>query len=305
VHASPMPVRDHLTEASRSGRFNPVGARRFLFALLAAAALASCVSGAAVSAPQHVGATQPPRSILNLLQFNVREGATDGRWSAVAAVIKASGADVVTLDEVNVKSIFGQIAAATGFHAFWVPGNDGYSVGILSRFPIRRCLQYLQPPIRHAAYGCRIPIAGTNWWIFGAHLYCCDEAVRLQEAELLISEMKKHPGNPVVLAGDLNSQTPGENDPADGPTLVIPKLLSAGYIDSYRELYTLQQSPGFTIASPPYGQFHRRFDYVFHTPNARAVTAQVIGSIADFTWPSDHAALHVTLVNRPAKPAPR
>lgn len=231
------------------------------------------------------------------------EGATGGRSAAVVAVIKASGADVVTLDEVNDKSIFGEIAAATRFHSVWVPGNDGYSVGILSRFPIRSCTQYLQPPIRHAAYGCRIAIGRTSWWIFGAHLYGFDEVVASQETALLISEMMKHPRNPVVLAGDLNAQTPGESSAraARAGLLVIPMLLKAGYIDSYRELRTAKQDPGFTITPPPYGQWERRLDYVFHSPAARAVAARVISSVAGFTWPSDHGALYVTLVNRPAK----
>jgi endonuclease/exonuclease/phosphatase family metal-dependent hydrolase len=270
---------------------------------LVTAAVIACVAATATSASRHLTVAQLPVSTLKLLQFNVMEGAEGGRWAAVAAVIKASGADVVTLDEVTDKDIFQQIVAATGFrHSVWIKANDSYSVGILSRFSIPRCFYYLQAPIRHAAYGCRIPIAGTNWWVFGTHLYCCDEAVRIQEAGLIISEMKKHPRDPVVLAGDLNSQTPGENDPADGPTLVIPRLRNAGYIDSWRELYTLQQNPGFTIAAPPYGQFHRRFDYVFHNRNARAAAAQVISSVTGFTWPSDHAALYVRLTNRAAKP---
>jgi endonuclease/exonuclease/phosphatase family metal-dependent hydrolase len=275
---------------------------RLVSSFVTAAAIA-CVVATAPSAARHLAVTQPSLSTLKLLQFNVMEGAEGGRWGAVAAVIKASGADVVTLDEVTDKDIFEQIVAATGFrHSVWIKANDSYSVGILSRFSIRRCFYFLQPPIRHAAYGCRIPIAGTNWWVFGTHLYCCDEAIRSQEAGLIISEMKKHPRDPVVLAGDLNSQTPGENDPADGPTVVIPKLRNAGYVDSFRELYTLQQNPGFTITPPPYGQMHRRFDYVFHTPNARATAAQVISSITGFTWPSDHAALYVRLTKRTPKP---
>jgi endonuclease/exonuclease/phosphatase family metal-dependent hydrolase len=268
-----------------------VRTRLLVVALLAAAALVP--AGAAPAA-------QAPLSTLKLLQFNVLQGATGGRGKGVVAVIKDSGADVVTLDEVNSKSVWDEIVAGTGFHGMWVQGNDGYSVGILSRFPLQSCTQYLQPPIHHAAYGCRIKINKTSWWVFGAHLYGFDELVRSQEMALIMAQMAKHPRLPVVLAGDLNAQTPGENE--QKTLLVIPNLLNAGWIDSFRELYTIQQSPGFTITPPPYGQWERRIDYVFHSKLARAVSAQVISSVSGYTWPSDHAALSVRLVNRPPLP---
>jgi endonuclease/exonuclease/phosphatase family metal-dependent hydrolase len=266
---------------------------------LVVALLAVLVAATSVAAAAPHESVQAPLSTLNLLQFNVLEGATGSRTAPVIAAIKTSGADVVTLDEVKVKSVFDQMAQATGFYSMWVPGNDGYSVGILSRFPLRNCQPYVQSPIRHAAYGCRVQIGRKSWWIFGAHLYCCDENVRAQEIAFLISEMKKHPRLPVVLAGDLNAQTPGENE--QKLLLVIPMLRTAGYIDSYRELRTAQQNPGFTITPAPYGQWERRIDYVFHSAAARAVAARVVSSVPGFTWPSDHAALHVKLVDRPAK----
>jgi endonuclease/exonuclease/phosphatase (EEP) superfamily protein YafD len=279
-----------------------IGIRRSWVFLAAAVA---CLVAAILARPANPG-TDAARhlSTLRLLQFNVLNGATGGRAAGVAAVIKASGADVVTLDEVNVRDIFNQIAASLGFHSYFVPGNDGYSVGILARFPIRRCFSYTQAPIQHAAYGCRIAIQETNWWIFGAHLACCDqETVRSQEAGLLISKMNEHPSDPVVLAGDLNSQTPGENDQT--PLLVIPSLRRAGYIDSFRELFTIQQDSGFTVSAPPFGTWERRLDYVFHNRRARATSARVISSVSGYTWPSDHAALAVKLINRPPKSATR
>jgi endonuclease/exonuclease/phosphatase family metal-dependent hydrolase len=277
-----------------------VVARRVLLAL-AGVVVAGVLGGAASSAPRRVTAKPPSASKLKLLQFNVLEGATGGRAAGVAAMIKASGADVVTLEEVTVKSIFEQIAADVGFHRYYVPGVSGYSVGILSRFPIRRCFGYNQAPLQRAAYGCRIPIAGTNWWVFGAHLGSgSDEVARSKEAAFLLARMNQQRAEPIVLAGDLNSQAPGENDQT--PLIVIPMLKQAGYIDAFRELHpSVQQNPGLTITSPPYGTWERRLDYVFHNSKARAIAARVINSVQGFTWPSDHAALAVTLISRPAK----
>jgi exonuclease III len=243
-------------------------------------------------------------STLKLLQFNVLQGATGGRAAGVVAVIKDSGADVVTLDEVNVPKIFDQIAAATQLHSYYVQSRDGYNVGILSRFRLGICTSYIQPPLHHGAFGCPIQIAGTTWWIFGAHLCpCSNENERVQEATFLLSQMKPHTQNaetPVVLSGDLNSRAPPETSPK--PLLVIPLLESSGYVDSFRELHTAQQDPGFTVSSPTYGGYwHHRVDYVFHSADVHATAARVISSVAGYTWPSDHAALYVTLVNG-AKP---
>jgi len=275
--------------------------RRVLLAL-AAVVVAGIVGGAASSAPGRLTASPPSSSKLKLLQFNVREGATGGRAAGVAAVIRASGADVVTLEEVTVKSIFEQIAAAVGFHSFYVPGVAGYSVGILSRFPLRRCFGYNQAPLQRAAYGCRIPIAGTNWWVFGAHLGSgSNEVARSKEAAFLLAQMNQHKTGPIVLAGDLNFQTPGENDRT--PLLVVPMLKQSGYVDSYRQLYpSIQQNSGLTITAPPYGTWERRIDYVFHNPKVRATSARVISSVQGFAWPSDHAALAVTLARRSGLP---
>jgi endonuclease/exonuclease/phosphatase family metal-dependent hydrolase len=222
-------------------------------------------------------------------------GATNGRAKAVAALIEHVKPDVATLDEVNVHSIFNHIAAMTGMYGYWVHANDHYAVGILSRVPLRNCTPYRQAPIQHAAYSCRVTLGKQNWWVFGAHLACCkNEQKRAQEAAIVISKMNLHPTQPVVLAGDLNSHTPGDPDPPP-KMLVIPALLRAGYIDSFRELHPLAQDPGLTVTAPPYGTLEARLDYVFHSKLARARAAKVIRSVPRHRWPSDHAALLVTL----------
>ena len=276
-----------------------VSLRRLLFMGMAAVLLCGCGAGGGISAtlpPATRPAPHPRRNTLRLLQWNVLQGATNGRARAVAALIKDLRPDVVTLDEVNVQSIFDHIASVTGMYAYWVQANDAYSVGILSRVPLHNCTPYRQAPIQHAAYSCRITLGNQNWWIFGTHLAPgnSQESRRAQEAALLISKMNLHPRRPVVLAGDLNSHTPGDPDPL--PTmLVIPELLQAGYIDSFRELHPVAQNPGLTISAPPYGTWEARIDYVFHSKPARAKSARVIRSVPGYTWPSDHGALLVTL----------
>jgi endonuclease/exonuclease/phosphatase family metal-dependent hydrolase len=271
-----------------------------LVLLVAAVAIAVTYGSTVLASPHPSPKKKPPLSTLKLLQFNVLSAA-QGRDAGVAAVIKESGADVVTLDEVAYKDIFDKIVARTGFHSVWVKSLDPYSVGILSRYPIRHCTPYVEPPMHHAAYSCEITIHGVRWWIFGAHLYPGgsegDEQTRAQEAAFLLAKMKALAPANVVLAGDLNSQTPGENE--ETPLLVIPLIKAAKYVDSYRELYTVQQNTGFTITPPPWGNWERRIDYVFHSRNVRAVAARVISSVSGYSWPSDHAALYVRLINRP------
>lgn len=264
---------------------------------LVAVTLGGVVAGSGLSATFRAAdhaRRVPHRHTLRLLQFNVMQGATGGRAAAVAALIKHVRPDVATLDEVNVRKIFLRIASLTGMYGYWVRANDAYSVGILSRVPLHDCQPYRQPPIRHAAYSCRVRLGGRNWWIFGAHLYCCDETVRSQEAALLIEEMSLHRGRRVVLAGDLNAHTPGDPDPP-ASMLVIPELLGAGYVDSFRELHPVAQSPGVTVSAPPYGSWEARLDYVFHSALERTTSARVLSRVPGHQWPSDHAALLVTL----------
>ena len=274
--------------------------RRLLVLGVVAILLCGCAGGSGVSATftpaKRPQGPRPHRKTLRLLQLNVLQGATDGRATAVAALIKNLKPDVATLDEVNVHSIFDHIASVTGMYGYWVQANDAYSVGILSRVPLRNCTPYRQAPIKHAAYSCRVKLGHQNWWIFGGHLTpgSAAEQQRVQEAAIVISKMNLHRRLPVVLAGDLNSHTPDEPDPAPS-MLVIPELLRAGYIDSFRELHSLAENPGFTISAPPYGNWEARIDYVFHSPLARAKSARVIGRVPGYQWPSDHAALLVTL----------
>lgn len=250
----------------------------------------------ATFAPAKRPIAHPHRTTLRLLQWNVLQGATNGRAAAVAGLIRDLKPDVVTLDEVNVEHIFDHIASVTGMHGYWVQANDAYSVGILSRVPLHNCTPYLQAPIQHAAYSCRVKLGKQNWWIYGAHLAPGNslEARRAEEAGVLISEMNLHPRRPVVLAGDLNSHTPGDPDPPPS-MLTIPELLGAGYIDSFRQLHPLAENPGFTISAPGYGSWEARIDYVFHSALARAKSAKVIATVPGYQWPSDHAALLVTL----------
>jgi exonuclease III len=79
--------------------------------------------------------------------------------------------------------------------------------------------------------------------------------------------------------------------------LAIPELLRAGYIDSFRELHSFAQDPGFTVSAPPYGTWGARLDYVFHSRLARAKSAKVVRIVPGYQWPSDHAALLVTLTS--------
>jgi endonuclease/exonuclease/phosphatase family metal-dependent hydrolase len=272
--------------------------RRLL--VLSTIALVLCGCGGSGSSAAFTPATRPaPRphpNTLRLLQLNVREGATNGRATAVAALIKDVKPDVATLDEVAYRNIFDHIASMTGMYGYWVRANDVFSVGILSRVPLHNCAPYRQKPIQHAAYSCRVRLGKQSWWIFGAHLApgAGAEQRRAQEAAIVITEMNLHRGLPVVLAGDLNSHAPGDPD-AMATTLVVPELLGAGYVDAFRELHPVAQDPGLTISAPPYGSWEARVDYVFHSKLARATSARVISSVPGHRWPSDHAALLVSL----------
>jgi endonuclease/exonuclease/phosphatase family metal-dependent hydrolase len=272
--------------------------RGFSVWCVAVVLLGGCGGSTGNSATFTPASHSPRRShgqTLRLLQFNVMEGATGGRAAGVATLIERVRPDVATLDEVTSHTIFQHIAAVTHMYGYWVLADRGPSVGILSRVPLHDCTRYAA--IQHAAYSCRVKLGGRSWWVFGTHLVCCHlESLRAQALGLLIPKMNVHHGSPVVLAGDLNSHSPGELDPDAPPNLLaIPELLRAGYIDSFRELHSVAQDPGFTVTAPPYGKWGARLDYVFHSRLARAKSAKVIRTVPGHQWPSDHAALLVTL----------
>ena len=162
---------------------------------------------------------------VRVLAYNIRHGEGMDReldLQRAAAVIRATRADVVTLQEVdwNVSRTGGvdqaeRLGELTGMeHAigrFMEYQGGEYGMAILSRWPIVASVNHELPPGAEprSALAARIRLPGEAGEVVvaGVHLYRT-EAERLRQAGEIVDIFEREPA-PVILAGDFNSQVGG------------------------------------------------------------------------------------------------
>ncbi|MCS7038283.1 MAG: endonuclease/exonuclease/phosphatase family protein [Anaerolineae bacterium] len=238
---------------------------------------------------------------MRLLTYNIHfwEG-TDGVTDVerTLAVIAASGADIVGLNEVYHPSRFQgldrpaleHMAARLGMHfafgqaqtfplAFNRPGRS-FGNAILSRWPIlASAAHHLTPVEGHPPRGLLearilLPDGQRTLTVYVTHLDAESEDVRLIQTQSLLSWTGRDRARPHVLMGDFNAYSPADYPtPADLENLrrtvealglslyepqVVPRLLRAGYTDAWA---VCGEGPGATCCNEPEPLF--RIDYVF------------------------------------------
>ena len=242
------------------------------------------------------------------MSYNIKAGGGD--LARIAETIRASAADIVALQEVDVhwsaRSGFVDQAAVlaerlgmqVGFaHIYELPGATGsvplreYGVAVLSKYPIVAWTNHRITRLSTQAEGtppapmpgfleATIDVHGTRIRVFDTHLdYRPDPAVRRQQ----VAETLAIIGNgstPMLLFGDFNAP------PAAPELQPLFKRL--------RDSWTVSSDSGFTSpAAAPV----RRIDYVFASLHFRVRAASVPASQA-----SDHRPVVVdVLVDRARK----
>jgi endonuclease/exonuclease/phosphatase family metal-dependent hydrolase len=246
----------------------------------------------------------------------------------VAAAIRASGADVVGLQEptMNTRTIAEKLG--------W---NYSERTSYISRFPI------IDPPGAKGLYVFVEPAPGRVVAVANVHLpsdpygpyeardgATRDEVLQLENdlrVPAVQTEIHELPelaaqGIPVFLTGDFNS--PSHLDwtlavdavRADVPYPVVwpaaKALANAGFVDSFRSVYPNPVArPGFTwTPGSPEGEkaeVHDRIDWVLSMGPASATASSVVGEsgnpnvdIAVDPWPSDHRGIVSTFDVTPA-----
>jgi len=234
----------------------------------------------------------------------------------VVAAIRASGADVVGLQEptMNTRTIAEKLG--------W---NYSERTSYMSRFPI------IDPPGANGLYVFVEPVPGRVVAVANVHLpadpygpyEARDGATREEVLQLendlrvpaLQTEIHKLPklaaqDIPVFLTGDFNSPSHFDWTPAvDAVRAGVPypvvwpaskALAGAGFVDSFRSVYPNPVArPGFTwTPGSPEGEkveVHDRIDWVLSMGPATATASSVVGEagnpnvdIAVDPWPSDH-----------------
>ena len=232
---------------------------------------------------------------LTLLSYNIHSGVgLDGvlDLSRIADVVDDSGADVVALQEVDrfrrEQSAFedqpGRLAQRLGMHLAYAANLDDepphpgapraqYGTALLSRLPLESSTNTLLPCFegseQRGLLESTVVVDGQPLRVLGTHLQWDSETERTRQAEAIVAALDDRP---VVLLGDLNT-TPG----SPAYRCLAARLEDAWTLVGEGEGHTFDAEP------PP-----RRIDYVWVGGGVRAVTAQVLPSVA-----SDHSALRV------------
>ena len=232
---------------------------------------------------------------LTLLSYNIHGGVgLDGvlDLERIAEVVDDSGADVVALQEVDrfrrEQSAFedqpGALAQRLGMHLAYAanlddePAHPGapraqYGTALLSRLPLESSTNTLLPCFegseQRGLLESTVVVDGQPLRVLGTHLQWDSETERTRQAEAIVAALDDRP---TVLLGDLNT-TPG----SPAYRCLAARLEDAWTLVGEGEGHTFDAEP------PP-----RRIDYVWVGGGVRAVTAQVLPSVA-----SDHSALRV------------
>ena len=292
--------RERAAPVSRARRWHShPGSRAGAFALLAV--LAS-VAVACTRPAGHVAAHRPPGvepRALRILVYNIHAG-TDAsgvdNLERVAAIVRASGADVALLQEVDRGTERSgrvdqpaRIAELTGFRAAFGKTLDyqggEYGIAVLSRWTLARDTLVRLPvqPAQQRAGGSYEPRGALRvgvilppdarpetLWVVNTHLDPSrDDHYRRQEAAALVAVAGglRHRGA-LVVGGDLNA-TPD--------AAVLAQLEAGGLRDAWT---SCGRGAGFTFpAAAPV----KRIDYLLLPAGVRCVDARVLESDA-----SDH-----------------
>lgn len=255
--------------------------RRFALATIVAALLAGC------AAPKPIS--------LKVMSYNIHHGeGLDGRLDLerIARVIRDSGADLVSLQEVDKGTRRtgridqpARLAELTGMTAIFEKNIEfeggEYGNAILSRLPVERHENRPLPSLtageQRGALVAVVGIAGTKLVFCATHFdYRRDDAERLASVPVMKKIVEDHAGLPVIVAGDLNTEPTGP---------VLPRLL---------EFLSDTCPAGATASSTfPASRPDRRIDYILHTPHAgpKPVDFRVV----DEAIASDHRPILATV----------
>lgn len=275
--------------------------------------LASCAStGRDAAVPE------APLDTLRVLSFNIWVGGQGGRMplERSAEVIRASGADIVGIQEANgekIGPVAPDLSRALARMLGWEHTVQGGSKTILSRYPIVG-----MTPNRHGAQ-IRLP-GGLSIFFFNVHLYHApyqpyqllgieyNDAPFLETAAELIAAAAAARGTElaatlaeiaplvsaglrVVLTGDFNEPSHLDWTPRAVAAGVVPMAVdypasraaaAIGLVDAYRAAYPDEAAhPGrtwtpITREDDPADR-HDRIDFVYVSPNLSVLSCEVVG----------------------------
>lgn len=259
------------------------------------------IAGVAACAHPSRGASPDTSREVRVLVYNIHAG-KDAKGvenlERVAVVVRESGADIVLLQELDVRTRRSggvdqpaELARLTGFHAAFGKSLDyqggEYGIAILSRWPVAasatRRLPVTPPQERaggvyepRAALLATLAIPGVPLTVINTHIDPSgDDRWRLQEIRTILgmADSLRRAGATLLVGGDFNS-TP--------ESAVQVRVRASSLRDAWGEC---GRGDGFTY---PADSSVKRIDYLFLTGALRCTKATVPGTEA-----SDHRPLLV------------
>lgn len=224
---------------------------------------------------------------MRLLTYNILEGGV-GRTEALCKVIYQAQADIVALQEVCDETFFYNLARNLDYpYRILGYGNQGFHVGLLSRYPIIRSAIHSDDEVfRHSLIEAQLetPLGLVGTFVAHLHPYY-DEAAedkRLIEVQTILNYMQPYDEGLSLVAGDFNAVEPGvnlnlcrwprhcrERVEAQGGDMrrdTVSAIINAGYEDCFRYLHPFDNQisaslqGGYTMhAANP----NTRLDYIF------------------------------------------
>lgn len=248
-----------------------------------------------------------------LLSYNIAFGGQN-RLSSISAVIREQQPDAVALLEANSLPHAEQLATDLGMHLVFGEANSPFHVAWLSRHAPVSWTNHRLSVLDQTLLEIELRWENAPLFLFATHLHAGrwrhDDEQRVQEMQAILSILRQRTGLRHVLAGDFNTVHPLDT-PGYGPRpedhvaglalearLVIPLLLSAQYVDCYRQMHP--QEPGYTIVAP--SPLWLRLDYLFASIElASSLVGCSVVTHAQALIASDHLPLVATFHERPQK----
>ena len=235
---------------------------------------------------------------LRVLTYNIHIGkGLDGKLDLerIARVIRDSKADVVALQEVDVKTRrtenvdqAAELARLTNMHVHFGKAMDhdggAYGVAILSRFELSDAKTHAlgsegrSEPRAAAEAHFRVGDGGPRVAFFGTHLEHASEPLRVKQAEVLLRATAAADAPIVILAGDFNAE------PGSEPMRML--------LDRWTDATAKPGDPTFPAGAPKI-----RIDYILYAPtkHVKVIESQVL----DERIASDHRPVLVVFAIEP------
>jgi exonuclease III len=246
-------------------------------------------------------------SRLRLVAYNLEMGG-QGRLTALLAVLRQVGADIIALTEADDPQVVNSLAQALGMFHVWAEGSGDRHIATLSRFAISEWQIYNRRPLTQAVLQTRLELPAGQLTIYNTHLLpfllLPFEIRRWQAVGRLLQIIASQPPEPHLIVGDLNAIGPGDRVLQDrNPRrmrrlmllqlrlifrLAIPRLLRAGYVDCFRRLHPGQDGFTWWTINPT-----TRYDYIMADPRLAAglCRCEVVDAPDEVYAASDHFPL--------------